>query len=142
MLTLLICPRCGADKHQVKNGTAPGGGVPRFKCQHCQRSYALVKKIKGYPPEIRLRAVQMYLDGTNFRRVGRLLGVNHQSVVNWVKEYHDKARQQTGFPHESEKVSAYESQPHDDRTGKSSLEVVEGDELFTFIENKKMKRTL
>ena len=86
---------------------------------------------------MRHRAVQMYLDGTNFRRVGRLLGVNHQSVVNWVKEYHDKAQTKQGFPHENESVSAYQSQPHDERTGTASLDVVEGDEIFTFIGNKK-----
>lgn len=26
----------------------------------------------------------MYLEGNGFRRIGRLLGVNHQSVANWV----------------------------------------------------------
>ncbi len=137
MSSLLKCPRCGAEEHQVKNGTAPGGGVPRFKCQDCKRSYALVRKIRGYSPEMRLCAVRMYLDGTNFRRVGRHLGVNHQSVVNWVKEYHDAAKKEEGFPHENGAVSAYQSQPRDERTGGASLEVVEGDELFTFIGDKK-----
>jgi transposase-like protein/IS1 family transposase len=137
MSNALACPHCGSDKHQVKNGTAPGG-VPRFKCQHCQRTYSLVKKTAGYPPEVRLRAVQMYLDGTNFRRVGRFLGVNHQSVVNWVKEYHDKAREKVeGFPHANVASSALDTQPNDDRTNSASLDVVEGDEIFTFIGDKK-----
>lgn len=141
MSEILTCPHCGHDKHQVKNGAAPNGN-PRFKCQHCQRTYALVKKAAGYPPETRLRAVQMYLDGLNFRRIGRLLGVNHQSVVNWVNAYHDKAKAQlANFPHENPAPSAYATQPHDERTGEASLEVVEGDELFTFIGSKKKKST-
>ncbi len=87
----------------------------------------------------------MYLDGTNFRRVGRFLGVNYQSVVNWVgrygdavKDYHDKARANViGFPHENPAPSAIETLPHDDRMGVASLDVVEGDEIFTFIGDKK-----
>jgi transposase-like protein len=29
----------------------------------------------------------MYADGINFRRIARQLGVNRQSVVNWVRAY-------------------------------------------------------
>src|SRR3712207_8029573 len=41
-----------------------------------------------YPDETKREAVRLYLEGTNFRRIGRILGVNHQSVVNWVNSYH------------------------------------------------------
>jgi transposase-like protein len=137
-----ICPHCDTTEYQVKNGTAPTGNA-RFKCQRCQRTYSLIPKTAGYAPEIRLRAVQMYLDGMNFRRVGRFLGVNHQSVVNWVKEYHDKAKAKVvDFPHENAAPSAWETLSSDERTGTARLEIVEGDELFTFIGEKKTKRTL
>ena len=77
------------------------------------------------------------------------------SVVNWVcryadevKDYHDKAQKQEGFPHGNESASAHQSQPHDERTGETSLDVVEGDEIFTirkcenaFIGNKKIGLT-
>ena len=33
------------------------------------------------------KALQMYVDGVNFRRIGRFLGVHHQSVINWVNLY-------------------------------------------------------
>jgi len=33
----------------------------------------------------------MYVDGQNYRRTGRNLQVNHQSVVNWVKTAGQKA---------------------------------------------------
>jgi hypothetical protein len=36
----------------------------------------------GYPEEIKREAVRLYLEGTNVRRIGRILSVNHQSVVN------------------------------------------------------------
>ena len=59
--------------------------------------------------------------GTNFRRIGRILGVNHQSVINWVNSYH------AGLP-------AAEQSP-------TAPETLEMDELFTFIGSKKRKPT-
>jgi transposase len=32
----------------------------------------------------------MYVDGMNYRRIGRHLGVDHKSVMNWVKAYTDQ----------------------------------------------------
>ena len=32
--------------------------------------------------------MRLYLEGTTFRHIGCLLGVNHQLVVNWVNTYH------------------------------------------------------
>lgn len=34
----------------------------------------------GYPDETKREAVRLYLEGTSFRRIGRILSVNHQSV--------------------------------------------------------------
>ncbi|HEX2909899.1 MAG TPA: helix-turn-helix domain-containing protein [Chloroflexia bacterium] len=39
----------------------------------------------GYDAQIRSRASQLYLEGTSYRAVGRLLGVHNQSVINWVE---------------------------------------------------------
>jgi len=36
---------------------------------------------------MRLQAVRMYVDGMNLRHIAGHLGVNHQSVANWVKAY-------------------------------------------------------
>jgi len=32
----------------------------------------------------------MYVDGMNYRRIGRHLGVDHKSVINWVKAHTDQ----------------------------------------------------
>ena len=78
----------------------------------------------GYTAEVREQAVKMVVDGANFRRAGRYLKVNHQSVVNW-------------FNAATHKLKAEEAplQP----SGES--DVVELDELFTFIGDKKTKST-
>jgi transposase-like protein len=69
---------------------------------------------------VRRQAVQWYVDGTNLRRIGRRLGVHHQSVANWVKAH---AEQIPPAP-----VPA-------------TVETAEMDELFTFVGNKKTRST-
>jgi len=53
----------------------------------CGCKYTPIKKARGYGPEIRQRAVQLYVDGMNLRRIGRQLRVNPQSVANWAKAH-------------------------------------------------------
>ena len=60
----------------------------------------------------------MYIAGLNFRRIGRLLEVNHQSVVNWINAYH------AALP------------PAPDLS-QETVDVIEMDELFTFVGSKK-----
>jgi hypothetical protein len=60
--------------------------------------------------------LRLYLEGTNFRRIGRILSVNHQSVVNWVNSYHAS-------------LPAAE-------TAATKPEALEMDELFTFLGSK------
>ncbi len=67
----------------------------------------------------------MYVEGINFRRIARLLGVNPQSVVNWVNAYQAKIAGQA-----REKAAAVGSQK------------IEMDELWTFIGEKKTKPIL
>jgi transposase-like protein len=62
----------------------------------------------------------MYVDGGNFRRIARHLGVHHQSVINWVND-HVENLPETPVPKE--------------------VEVVEMDELYTFIGQKKTEST-
>ena len=41
---------------------------------------------KGYPDEIKRRCLSMYVNGTGFRAIERQTGVNHNTVINWVKQ--------------------------------------------------------
>ena len=60
-------------------------GSQRFWCAACRRYFTPQRRPLGYAPELRQRAVQLYLDGTSMRGIARLLNVNHQSVVNWIR---------------------------------------------------------
>jgi transposase-like protein len=113
------CPYCQQTDRQVKAGRNASGSQ-RYKCQYCQRKYTPAPKPQGYDESLRRQAVQMYVDGMNFRRIARTLGVTHRSVINWVNA---RAAQLPALP----PVPAEE------------LDVNELDELFTFVGNKKTK---
>ena len=105
------CPKCGSETRQHKIGFTAAGSQ-RYKCQECGCKYTPEPKPQGYPEELRQKAVRMYLDGLNFRRIGRLLGVDHVSVMNWVKAY---------------------AETMDEAPVPDSVDTVEMDELYTFV---------
>ncbi len=113
---MIQCPHCASSEQQTKSGHTRTGSQ-RYKCKECQRIYTPEPKPLGYPDETKREAVRLYLEGTNFRRIGRVLGVNHQSVVNWVNSYH------ASLPAATAPVTAPET--------------LEMDELFTFVGSKK-----
>jgi hypothetical protein len=78
----------------------------------------------GYGAAIREQAVKMVVDGANYRRTGRYLQVNHQSVINWVNAATADLKP--------------EAAP---RPPVGAEDVVELDELYTFVGSKKTKST-
>ena len=113
------CPYCQSNDEQIKAGKNRSG-TQRYLCKACGRHHTPEPKQQGYPDDVRRQAVQMYVDGANLRRIGRHLGVNHQSVANWVSAY---AARLPAAPLPEE------------------VETIEMDELHTFIEDKKTKPT-
>jgi transposase-like protein len=85
---------------------------------HCQRKYTPERKAQGYPASLRKRAVEMYVDGGNLRRIARHLKVAPQTVAFWVTEVAE-ALPQAPLPVE--------------------VKDAELDELFTFIGEKKTR---
>ena len=65
-------------------------------------------------------AIRMYVKGNSYRTIARILKVNPQSVVNWVKRYTE------GLPN-----APVPKRP----------KVAELDELFTYVGQKKTKFT-
>ncbi len=116
---MLECPSCHSTERQIKAGRNRAGSQ-RMQCCECNRHYTPKPKLNGYPEEVRQQAVRLYLEGTNFRRIGRLLSVNHQSVVNWINAYHQQ------LPPTKQSLS--------------KPETVELDELYSFIGTKKKVR--
>lgn len=110
------CPYCQDTENQVKAGKNQSGSQ-RYKCKPCQRRYT-PEPSQMYSDAMRRQAVRLYVDGLGFRQVARHLGVDHATIMNWVKAHADQLPQ----------APLPEPTP---------LPIVEMDELFTFIGEKK-----
>ncbi len=53
---------------------------------HCNRKYTPEPKQQGYPKSMSKRAMEMYVDGGNLRRIARHLKVAPQTVAYWVTD--------------------------------------------------------
>jgi transposase-like protein len=113
------CPHCHSAERQVKSGFNRTG-TQRLQCQACRRQYTPAPNPLGYDDKTREAALKLYLEGNGFRRIGRLLSVNHQSVANWVNAAHTRLRAGKGEAPAAE-----------------SAGTLEMDELFTFVGAKK-----
>ena len=98
------CPKCQANWKQYKAGFNPSGS----------------QRYHGYPEETRLLAIRMYVDGSSYGSIGRVLKVNPQSVANWVSQY----------------TAKLPKAPMPAKVRKAEL-----DELYTFVGKKKTKST-
>ena len=67
---------------------------------------------------MRLLAIRMYVEGSSYRSIARVLKINPQSVVNWVNQY----------------TSKLPPAPLPNKVRKAEL-----DELYTYVGEKKTK---
>lgn len=87
---------------------------------HCNRKYTPEPKQQGYPESTRKRAVEMYVDGGNLRRIARHLKIAPRTVALWVTDVAE-ALPKAPMPEE--------------------VKEAEMDEIFTFIGDKKTEST-
>ena len=126
----ITCPTCQQTDRQVKIGRTTAGSQ-RYLCAFCQRKYTPHPKSRGYAAAQRQQALQLYLDGLNLRRIGRTLGVVHQTVANWVAAYAATLPDEPLLP----------ARPATRAGTPELLDVVEFDELFTYEGEKKTAST-
>ena len=115
-------PHCQSESRQVRNGTNPSGSQ-RYKCMGCLRKYTPTPTHHGYSTQLRDQAVKLSVDGVHFRRIARILGVSHPSVMAWVQAQADRL-------------------PDPPVPSSGSESVAELDELFTFVGCKKTRSML
>ncbi len=77
------CPHCASNLIR-KNGHRRG--KQNYICVDCDRQFIESYSKRGYDDEIKHRCLTMYVNGIGFRAIERLTGVNHNTVINWVKE--------------------------------------------------------
>lgn len=78
-------PACGSVHRQIKYGKN-STGKPQYQCYACKRRYVQDPQTNALDRTLRTQAVRLHLEGNNFRRTARLLGVNHQTVINWIRQ--------------------------------------------------------
>src|SRR5215216_5751733 len=79
------CPYCQKTTRQNRAGKTKAGSQ-RYRCMHCGHKYTPEPKAQGYPESMRKRAIEMYVDGGNLRRIARHLKVAPQTVAYWVTD--------------------------------------------------------
>ncbi|HEU5200397.1 MAG TPA: helix-turn-helix domain-containing protein [Ktedonobacterales bacterium] len=114
------CPSCQQDQYVIKCGLNRTGSQ-RYRCQTCQRYFTPDPKPEGYDLALRTQALKLYLEGTSFRAIGRVLSLHHQTVSNWVTQAAN------ALP-----ITVTDQTPSD---------TIELDELYTFIQQKKTGST-
>ena len=112
---MITCPHCQATTRQNKAGTTKASSQ-QYRCMYCNRKYTPEPKKQGYPESVRKRALEMYVDGGNLRRIARHLKIAPQTVAYWVTEV----------------VEVMPNAPVP-----SEVKEAEMDEVFTFIGDKK-----
>ncbi len=109
---MVICPKCGSE-NCVKDGIVKGR--QRHRCKSCD--YRHTVQHRGKSPAIKRQALELYLEGLGFRSIGRFLKCSHVTVYNWIKSIGETANE---------------------LRSDSTLEVVEMDEMHTYIASKKI----
>ena len=86
------CPKCKSGNH-VKRGIVCAR--QRYMCKDCRYHYTVERKSDVKTPNIRRLALELYLEGLCFRRIGRILKISYGTVYAWSKEWN---KQIPGLP--------------------------------------------
>ena len=108
------CPNCQSNQIR-KNGHRRG--KQNYQCKKCDRQFITEPSRVGYPISVQENCLKMYVNGMGFRAIERVTGVNHNTVIRWVRK---SANALSNAPEMSE-----------------IPEITEIDELQTFVGKKK-----
>ena len=111
------CPKCYSESY-VKNGNKYK--KQRYKCKKCGCHFTQ-SRLRGASLETKLKALRLYLEGMGFRAIGRIMGVNNVTVLNWIRTLG-----------KSVKIYVQTQLPDDIR----NVDVIEMDEMWQFTRKK------
>ena len=112
----MICKNCKREDKQIKAGKTRAGSQ-MYKCNHCNKRYTPNPKERKYSKEVKRQAIKLYMEGNSGRAVGRILGISKNTCLYWIKNY------------------AKGIEPKNTPNGR--VNVIEMDELYSFVERKK-----
>ena len=110
------CERCKIEKEQIKAGKTKSGSQ-KYKCKVCEKVYMPNLKERNYSEEVKKQAIKQNTEGNSGRAVGRILGISKNICLYWIKKYAKKIQTKN--------------------RANERVEVIEMDELYSFVERKK-----
>lgn len=77
------CRWCGSAR-LLKNGKKKG--VQRYRCVGC--GHYMSDKAPRFSPEVKARAVDMYLNSVGIRKIARFVEASPAGVLRWIRKEH------------------------------------------------------
>lgn len=106
------CPKCSSESY-VKDGFAQK--KQRYLCKQCEYRYTVA--YRGKPIELKRFALVLYLEGLGFRSIERVINVSNVTIMRWIRSY-------------GKEIERLRKQDNE-------IEVIEIDEMHTYIGSKK-----
>ena len=110
------CKACNDEINQIKAGKTKAG-TKKYKCKICGKYYTPESKKRRSSEESKKQAIKLYLEGNSGRAVGRILEIGKNMCLYWIRKY------------------AKNIEPKE--TPNTRVNVMEIDELYSFVERKK-----
>jgi DNA-binding GntR family transcriptional regulator/transposase-like protein len=76
------CPHCQSFAVS-RNGRR--ANKQNYVCRNCKRQFLSACETSRYSSEIREQCISLHQSGKGFREIERITGVNHNTVIRWVK---------------------------------------------------------
>ena len=80
----ILCSHCKSSDLQ-KNGHSENG-TQRWRCVHCRKSFQLSYRYNARKPGVKEQIVELTLNSSGVRDIGRILGINKNTVVSELKK--------------------------------------------------------
>ena len=113
----IVCQFCKSEK-LVKNGVLYGR--QRYLCRSCNKNFKKGIRRSKYSIDTRIKIIRSYINGVGFRAIGRIFEIPLTTVFDFIKRIGRKL----------EKIDK------SNLSDKEIIEVLEADELFTYVKKK------
>ena len=99
----------------------------RYLCRDYGRTFAIGEDGKKHTEEFKLEAILWYLENVGIRSLKRRLHISNTTIIGWLKEFGKKIK--------DEIRNNLDNLPDDlkELKDKKAVEILEGDEIVTFI---------
>ena len=107
-------------------------GKQRYFCRDCKRTFREGKDNRThYTEEQKLKVIKMYLENVGIRSIERLEGIHNSVISYWIKNFGKIIK---------ERITK-EVNNIPDNIKKEDIEILEGDEIVTYIKKNQKWRT-